>query len=153
MLSPPNSTVQRSFARLVVGRYLRPRVLAAITGLVALTATLGLTQQSERPQGEGQPRSDSTLVPGGNRPLDPNDQMQMQQKQAKNAKFEAANSVRRKQIADDAARLLQLATELKSEVDKTDKDTLSLQVIRKAESIEKLAKGVKEKMKLTVGAS
>jgi hypothetical protein len=38
-------------------------------------------------------------------------------------------------------------------VDKTDKDTLSINVIRKAEMIEKLAKGVKEKMKLTAAAS
>ena len=49
--------------------------------------------------------------------------------------------------------LLELATQLKDEVDKTSKDTLSLNVIRKAESIEKLAHGVKEKMKLTMGAS
>ena len=38
-------------------------------------------------------------------------------------------------------------------MDKTDKDTISIDVIRKADTIERLAKGVKEKMKLTVGAS
>jgi len=38
-------------------------------------------------------------------------------------------------------------------VDKTTKDTLSLAVIRKADEIERLAHGVKEKMKLTVGAN
>ena len=48
------------------------------------------------------------------------------------------------------ARLLQLATELKAEVDKTNKETLSLNIIRKADTIEKLAHDVKEKMKLTV---
>ena len=86
---------------------------------------------------------------------DANARMQMQQepKPSKQEKLEAANAARRKQIADDASRLLQLATDLKTAVDKTDKDTLSLDVIRKAESIEKLAKGVKEKMKLTAGAS
>jgi len=67
--------------------------------------------------------------------------------------FAAANAERRKQIADDSARLLKLATDLKSEVDKTTKDTLSLNVIRKADEIEKLAHTVKEKMKLTAGAS
>jgi hypothetical protein len=61
---------------------------------------------------------------------------------------EAANVERRKQIADDSARLLKMATELKAEVDKTTKDTLSLSVIRKADEIEKLAHAVKEKMKL-----
>jgi hypothetical protein len=42
---------------------------------------------------------------------------------------------------------------LKAEVEKTDKDTLSLNVIRKADEIERLARSVKEKMKLTVGGS
>jgi hypothetical protein len=55
---------------------------------------------------------------------------------------------RRRQIADDSARLLKLATDLKAEVDKTTKDTLSLGVIRKADEIERLAHDVKEKMKL-----
>lgn len=58
-----------------------------------------------------------------------------------------------KQLADESAELLQLAQELKKEVDRTDKDTLSVNVIRKAEMIEKLAKGVKQKMKVSGGAS
>ena len=36
-------------------------------------------------------------------------------------------------------------------MDKTNKDTLSLGVIRKADEIERLAHNVKEKMKLSVG--
>ena len=48
---------------------------------------------------------------------------------------------------------LELIKNLKAEVDNTSKDTLSLNVIRKADQIEKLAHSVKEKMKLTVGAS
>ena len=54
-------------------------------------------------------------------------------------------------LAGDAARLLKLATELKAEVDKTSKDTLSLKVVRQAESIEKLAKGVKQELKQSAG--
>ena len=92
------------------------------------------------------------LRPEANRMPDKNDQMKLSTDQAKKAHFEAANAERKKQIADDTAKLLELATELKTEVDKTSKDTLSINVIRKAESIERLAKGVKEKMKLTVGA-
>lgn len=56
-------------------------------------------------------------------------------------------SARKKQIADESAELLSMALALKSEVDKTTKDTLSLNVIKKADQIEKLAKSVKEKMK------
>ena len=53
----------------------------------------------------------------------------------------------------DSAHLLKLANELKKEVDKTDKDTLSIAVIRKADEIERLAHIVKEKMKVTVGSN
>jgi hypothetical protein len=57
------------------------------------------------------------------------------------------NNDRQKQLVDETQKLLSLANELKSEVDKSTKDTLSLEVIRKADEIEKLAHDVKEKMK------
>ena len=47
----------------------------------------------------------------------------------------------------DTDKLFQLASDLKKEVDAAGQDTLSLDVIKKAESIEKLAKSVKQKMK------
>ena len=75
----------------------------------------------------------------------------MREQQAKKQNFEAVNAERTKIIADESALLLKLATDLKTEVDKTNEDTLSLNVIRKAEMVEKLAHDVKEKMKLTVG--
>jgi hypothetical protein len=86
-------------------------------------------------------------IPDGNQANDINAQ------QAQNRSFEAANAQRKKQITDDSTRLLKLATDLKAEVDATNKDTLSLNVIRKADEIEKLARSVKEKMKLTVGST
>ena len=52
-----------------------------------------------------------------------------------------------KQLADDTARLLTLANELKAELDKSSKDTLSLSVIKKAEQVEKLAHKVRDEMK------
>jgi hypothetical protein len=64
---------------------------------------------------------------------------------------DALNAERKEQIAAGSARLLKLATELKAEVDKSSKDTLSVSVIRKAEEIEKLAHSVKEKMRLAAG--
>jgi hypothetical protein len=93
------------------------------------------------------------IQPQNNRVPDANDQMRMHEQQTQKQDFAAANAERRKQIADDSAKLLKLATDLKTEVDKTTKDTLSLGVIRKADEIEKLAHNVKEKMKLTVGQS
>lgn len=47
---------------------------------------------------------------------------------------------RRQQLISDTAKLYKLAAELKAEVDKSTKDTLSLAAIRKAEEIEKLAR-------------
>jgi hypothetical protein len=82
---------------------------------------------------------------------DPNAQMRDQQ--ASPQTFAQANAERKKQIADDTAKLLKLATDLKAEVDKTNKDTLSITVIRKADEIERMAHSVKEKMKLIAGSN
>ena len=59
----------------------------------------------------------------------------------------AVNKQRQTSLQKDTDRLLQLATELKEYVDKTNEHTLSLDVIKKADEIEKLAKSVKGKMK------
>src|ERR1700688_1070564 len=57
------------------------------------------------------------------------------------------NTERQKRLEDDTAKLLSLATELKEQVGKTNKDIMSVDVIKKAEEIEKLAKDVKDRMK------
>jgi len=68
--------------------------------------------------------------------------IEMHKRQAK-----AWNKDRHAEMKRDAERLFQLATELKQSVDKTDENMLSLEVMKKAEEIEKLAKNVKNKMK------
>jgi hypothetical protein len=60
---------------------------------------------------------------------------------------EAAEAKNRTRMVDDSTKLLQLATELQNAVDKSNKDQLSLDVVRKAEEIEKLAHQMKLKMK------
>src|ERR1700679_1885018 len=60
---------------------------------------------------------------------------------------EAAADKKRAQIMDGTAKLLQLATELKADVDKTNKNEMSLDVIRKADEIERLAHDLKQRMK------
>jgi UDP-N-acetylenolpyruvoylglucosamine reductase len=62
-----------------------------------------------------------------------------------------ANKKRQQDIRDDTDKLFQLASELKAAVDKSNENLLSLEVVRKAEEVEKLAKKVKEKMKDAVG--
>jgi hypothetical protein len=76
------------------------------------------------------------------------DSMQQQDNQKKLAE---ENRVRQQQLADDTAKLLALATELKAEMDKTSKDTLNMSYVRKAEQIEKLAHQLRDKMKASLG--
>jgi len=59
----------------------------------------------------------------------------------------ARNKERQQSLQKDTAQLLQLATELKQYVDKSNENTLSVDVIKKAEEIEKLAHKVREKMR------
>jgi hypothetical protein len=60
---------------------------------------------------------------------------------------EARQTERQKRIVADSDRLLALATQLHNDVAKTDKDILSLDVIKRADEIERLAHSVKEHMK------
>ena len=62
-------------------------------------------------------------------------------------RFHDANKHRQEEIKQDTQKLFQLASDLKAAVEKTDENIMSLDVIKKAEEVEKLAKKVKEKMK------
>ncbi len=55
--------------------------------------------------------------------------------------------LRKAQIAADTEKLYQMAQELKAEVAKSNKDILSIAVVKKADEIEKLAKSLKERMR------
>jgi hypothetical protein len=60
---------------------------------------------------------------------------------------ESRNKERQSSLKKDTDQLLQLATELKQSVDKTNEHVLSLDVIKKTEAVEKLAKSIREKMR------
>ena len=66
----------------------------------------------------------------------------LQEQQAK-----SRNDDRQRRLVDDTAKLYVLAGELKEEVAKSDKNKLSLDVIKKADAIEHLAHSVKDRMK------
>jgi len=101
--------------------------VAGCVALVALALVVGAAQAGQSPPPSATPATAQlpAAPPDAQAPQDP----------------------RRKQLADDSARLLNLAVGLKAEVDKTNKDMLSLNVIRKADEIEKLAHSVREKLK------
>ena len=88
---------------------------------------------------EGKPAADAAIAAATTQAADAKDNNPQKDSGGENA--------RKKQIADESAELLTMALALKAEVDKTSKDTLSLNVIKKADQIEKLAKQVKEKIK------
>jgi hypothetical protein len=58
-----------------------------------------------------------------------------------------ANLERAAALKTDTDKLLKLAVELKAYVDKSNENVLSVDVVKKAEEIEKLARSVKDKMK------
>ena len=58
-----------------------------------------------------------------------------------------ANLERQAALKPDTDKLFKLAAELKGYVDKSNENVLSLEVLKKAEEIEKLAHSVKDKMK------
>lgn len=116
-----------------------PKSTAIWVGCVALMA-MSWTAEAAGPQVPGK-QDQAARVPVATQeqpvekqqPLDPKVQQQQ------------------KQLADDTAKLLELANELKADMDKTTKDTLSLAVVKKAEQVEKLAHKVREEMKASIG--
>jgi hypothetical protein len=79
--------------------------------------------------------------PLGDEPEDPH-RARLEKDMAKRA-----NKERQEKLKRDTEQLLKLATELKQYVDKTNENMLSIDVVKKAEEIEKLARSVKDKMK------
>jgi hypothetical protein len=120
-------------------------VVLLLAGTWTGVHTLSATQiQSQQPQ--QQPTMPQIQPPPSvfNEPENSNDPMQRQrlEKMAK-----ARNNDRQKQLVQDTNKLLSLAKQLKEEVDKSNSDTLSVDVVKKAGEIEKLAKSVKDRMK------
>jgi hypothetical protein len=58
-----------------------------------------------------------------------------------------ANEERQAELKKDTEKLLKLSTELKEYVDKSNQNVLSLEVVKKAEEIERLAHNVKNRMR------
>ena len=61
---------------------------------------------------------------------------------------EAANEQRETEIKRDTQKMLELTQELNTYLQKNNQNVVSVDAIKKAEQIEKLAKSVKSKMKL-----
>jgi len=134
----------------------RMAIWLAAGGLVLGTASFGWGQQGTlggpssglpgASQGVGQ-RGGSQTSPTPQLPSMESDDPSPGAKHTAEEMERTRNSDRQKKLVEDTERLLALANELKVDVDKSTKDMLSLDVVRKADEIEKLARSVKEKMK------
>jgi hypothetical protein len=114
-----------------------------LSGMLALV-TFAQNQPPTHPQ-------TSILLPQANRPPDANEQMKMREAQSRKTNFDAANAERLKQMVQVSQMLETMAIALKAEVDNSPSGASSPQVLHKAETIEKLAHIVSERMKMTVG--
>jgi len=88
-----------------------------------------------------------TVAQAGGPPIIRTPHPSREEERAHQDQLKRLNAARQAALKKDTDKLLQLATELKHSVDKTNEQTLSLDVVKKAEEIEKLAKSIKEKMK------
>jgi hypothetical protein len=118
---------------------------AAVVGVALLMGTSGIFSDGQMSQPfpsrqQQQPGRPGVEIPpiGPVEPISP--QVQEQQERSR-------NSERQKRLVADTDKLLALATQLKQDVDKSNKDVLSVDVVKKADEIEKLAHSVKERMK------
>jgi hypothetical protein len=121
--------------------------------VITLAALVLLSCAPSTSQAPPQTPPHPILLPQANRLPDINDQMVMKQQLAKKQNFDAANTLRSQQIADETTKLLILAKDMKSQMDKLGDQPLPEKVIREAEVIEILAHDVQAKMTLTVGGS
>lgn len=126
-------------------------LVRAISCAAFLLPLAALTQDSGSHPPGGALRTDKVDLPTPiNQPPDANAQMRMLAGQNKETGFSAANTQRRKHIAEDADRLLSLASELNSEIHHSGRDVSTTELIRRVDAIEKLAHGVKDHMKSVV---
>ena len=119
---------------------------ALISCVLAIPPSLG-SAPAQTQTGTVHPRSpSSTTLP----PVDGRDPEAMPDPQAAMMEARRVRTLatdRQKKIIDDVTRLAELASQVKTGADQSDKRETSADVIRKTEEIEKLAHDVKQRMK------
>jgi len=121
-------------------------VVVTLGGALVVAAHLGMAWAQfnapinpQLPQASGQlGNNDRTHLPDD----EPYGNREIQERQFKRLRQE-----HQQQLIDDTARLVQLATALKAEVDKGNQPALPADVLKQADEISKLAKRVSERIK------
>jgi hypothetical protein len=113
----------------------------ALTICFGLVAAVGLASPSVAQQTQPtQPNASGVSKSKNGDPLDPNNSMAMRMARERNA-------IRQKQIVADTNQLLLLAQQLNESVSKSNSHQLSVDVVKTAAQIQKLAKSIKDKMR------
>jgi hypothetical protein len=113
---------------------------AALTSatLLLLLTTLASAQQPHLPAGITQGTAQGTGI--GDVPVTSGEEAQRKQQ-------EALNQQREIELKRDSEKMLELTQELNAYLQKSNQNVVSVDAIKKAEQIEKLARSVKSKMK------
>ena len=126
-------------------RKLRLNPFRAVMALLLLLPLWAIST-SAQPQQEAQQNGQSETLPQSQPKPDEKTTDSASAKPAPNQAM-SPEEARQAQFVADSQKLYQLAQELKVEVAKSNKNTLSIAVTKKAEEIEKLAKSMKERMR------
>jgi len=140
---------------------MRAMAIGRVVGMMVLSAAVlvaaGLRSWAVSAYGAPQPWAQMPSMPGGQSPAGPSNPQELPipgaeahdpvRERARQQVIVSANVARHKRMAEDANKLLDLSKQLKDDVDKTGDDELSVEVMRKAAEIEKLAHDVRERMR------
>ena len=137
-------TPSASIACLVRSKAVWASMLAALIGCsVTPIAGEGLQEKYNYPR----------LPPEVNRIPNARDRDKMNEQHFDKRRYDAANAARKQLMSDDTAKLVLLAMALKEEMERSPDAYPSQNMIRETAEIERLARDVKDKMKLTVGSN
>lgn len=125
--------------RILQGAVIATLMIGSVTGLASAQMGSAATQTPAPAPGRG---GVVGLPPinGRDQPENPLPRMEEQQARSRNRE-------RQKRLVADTDRLLALIEDLKHQIEQTDKDGQPVDVTKKAEEIERLAKSIKERMK------
>jgi hypothetical protein len=122
-----------------------PRIVPpAVCALILVVAVLAAAQTSTAPRLD--PPVSATEPMRRGRVGESEAEIQIRERMQRDAE-RRWNKERQAALKKDTDKLLEMATQLKQQVDKSNENILSLDVIKKADEIEKLAHSVREKMK------
>lgn len=133
----------RGISRLLRAAMLSVAVLVAVSG-AGSGAPSGAMAQQRPPKNQPPIQNNPDMLPALDQPGAVPDPTHAR---IEEERVKMMNDDRHKRLSADVDRLLSLTNELKMDVDKADKDQLSVEVIRKAQEIEKLAHDVQSRMK------